>query len=893
MKKYLTRQHISEAKATRLILPALVLCALAFRAEAQSNIVGGIAFGTNSPLNEATILSVSNGTGTLDIGYIDTTKIIITNVISGYISITNNFSGTLEIEGSLSGSSLMSTNEKSALSVSGGTGVLQINKGEYAGANIINNSATNGGWAAEFRDVGTVNIQYASFSGGQYGSISTGYKGSDAIYATNSTLYFYDEGLDSSTVTGGSGFFGASGGNALFADSSLIVISNGTFIGGAGTDAPSSGHAIWATNSTLTIHEGTFTAGHEDSAAIVLHNSDLTLSGGTLNSAGLLGQTASNQINHITLSGGELSALRLEGSGTNNLIIASNSVTITDGISQYGGTVQIDNNFNDPLQMIELNDGAMIFAHDFALTNGGVFELINTNAFAQFQGLSVESNALFHVQNGWLSASNNLQIKTEGELRYTIADGETGFVNINGQTRFETNAVLKIDSINAAHTPGTNVFHLLTADGGIYLGLTGSTNATTATFSNVVQVVHVLSENTNIAARTEAQAIFIDTASHNLYATFYTPTLRVWWNADGQLGLLADDIDAISNSTMNILINSMGASASKKAVEETYFTVQNNMQVVLQGHDAAVGQALSRGSDFREVLTLQPHGSKGPQARGDEIHPWIKYYGQFASHDAGTNLSGYDSTLHGGVLGVDKSFGKLLVGIMGGTGNYQIDADNNTDSNINAYHGALYTTLGNRKGYIEAGAAYGFYRTTARTRTPFMLEGKYDSSVVSAYLGGGYGFEYDKAGTILTPEVSINYAQYAQDAHSEAGINAVPRIFENFDADSLRTKIGLNFASFKSVDYKHFSMKWELRAHWLHELNPDPGSVNFGLQGGSNNYTLQHPSLQEDLYKGGFGLIFRNPIKEEQNVVLRIDFDELFGDGFNSHNLSAKVTYAF
>ena len=93
----------------------------------------------------------------------------------------------------------------------------------------------------------------------------------------------------------------------------------------------------------------------------------------------------------------------------------------------------------------------------------------------------------------------------------------------------------------------------------------------------------------------------------------------------------------------------------------------------------------------------------------------------------------------------------------------------------------------------------------------------------------------------------------------------------------------------KTVGYKV-----ELRGHWLHEFNPDPGNLTFQLEGGNNNYTLTYPLLDEDALKLSIGLTFYNASpKSNKNVLLRIDFDELIGDNFNSHNLAAKVIYAF
>jgi hypothetical protein len=91
-----------------------------------------------------------------------------------------------------------------------------------------------------------------------------------------------------------------------------------------------------------------------------------------------------------------------------------------------------------------------------------------------------------------------------------------------------------------------------------------------------------------------------------------------------------------------------------------------------------------------------------------------------------------------------------------------------------------------------------------------------------------------------------------------------------------------------------FGFKADLRTHWMHEFMADPSDMTFRLQGGSNVYRLAYPGLDEDLFRIGVGCSFFNSMKDKpQNVLLRLDFDELFGDGFNAHYVSAKLVYAF
>ena len=80
---------VDNKKAMRLTALAILLFLLPPPTQGQSNVVGGIAYGTND-LSEATsIASIQDGAGTLLIGFPITTNLSLNHEISGFIVITN------------------------------------------------------------------------------------------------------------------------------------------------------------------------------------------------------------------------------------------------------------------------------------------------------------------------------------------------------------------------------------------------------------------------------------------------------------------------------------------------------------------------------------------------------------------------------------------------------------------------------------------------------------------------------------------------------------------------------------------------------------------------------------------------------------------------------------
>ena len=910
---------------------------------AQFNIADGDVYGnSNTVLTATTITSIKNGTSNLDVGYSLTDTINLNHAINGYISISNGFNG-FDIN-SLSSAASLTASNSAALSAFNGTN-LSITGGSFTGG--VAPAASNDwtvGIGGVISNVHNVRISDATFTGvtveifdpatvipptpgitnnpGLQTPIAVG---ADAMVLIDSTdITFFDD----PTLQGGSGGTAdstsfdadARGGMGLAIIGSSAVISNGIYAGGNGGTASSSGNnqafanggsGLFASNSVVDIHGGTFNgglAGTENgssafggaglvangassitvsngiftgasgSASAIIANSSLTTYGGTFTSGGLSSLTMGANTNKIILMGGTFSSLffgNTSSNGVQHLSTGSNLTVVVD-VVQDGGTVLIDNQDNSGLQQITIRDGSMVFSNDYTLISSGVFGLDGNTSMAIFQQ-RLDVDGEFDIGLGQVAVTSNLNVNSGSTLNFQVlSTNEWGQITA-GSASFLSNSTIVVDASLAGFSQGSVTNALLTTGSPI----TGTNNI-------IADVQTTL--NTNVSGRTTFGGMLAD---NNLSFIFNTASLSNYWGATGELAVLADELDEINNNTMNTLINNLGSAASKAAAEETYFTTLNSMQTALHGLNAALGQSFSRGTEFRETLNL-PQGAKGPEEQENDWRFWMKYYGQFYSHSKTKEITAYDTSLHGGVLGMDKSYGSLLVGISGGMGNYRTESDNDSEESANAAHAAIYSTLGKGHSYLDAGIAYGYNNVESETGGPFVLEGDFDTQLISGYIGGGVGFELPNIGTVVTPEASIQYSTYQQDAYTETSTTAVPRSFDEFDADSLRSSLGLNVAMLNTKALETFGFKIEGRFHWMREFNAEPGDLDFQLVGGSYNYQIAAPALDEDIYRIGIGISCFNTIKNKpKNVMLRLDFDELFGEDFNSHNLAAKAIFAF
>jgi len=906
-----SRQPRKTGNTATLLMVLAVFFSLFSSARSQTNSVTGTAYGTNDISTAATIRSVTDGEGYLAIGYAGTTSLILSNNISGTISIDSRFS-SMDI---LATGSTVSNWQDVVLSITGGTN-LTLTDGRFIGlpgTNTFNRAtlpgpgaqfgyATNaaaGGWLNGVRN-GTLSNTW--FEGATYAPLPNVIIGTDALMIGNSTnilitgddsLFAGGSGGDITSATSGALSLGARG---LLLTNSTASISSGTFQGGhagrasAGDGYQSSsfgGNGIRVIDSELHIIDGAFTGGDAESAMVnqgglglFATDSNMIIDGGIFTggmdaagkrSYGLFSMVTGGGTNHLVFSGGTYNLLGFGGSGTQYLTIGTNGLTVADGVNLDGGTLNVTNLNNAPFQNTSIFDGTMNFSENFTLEGGGQFYV---SSFDTMVGFAQDYRVMSGTTN-WFTATTNGTGSMTADNMYFHTGSAIGIDNkILGLP-----AGVSITSTVASATSGLHVVE----SGGIT-----NTNPTADLFRTNVNVFSTLNGRSGLSD--------IILSDHSLAFEFSTLTLSNYWNAAGAFAVLADELDALTNrnSSMLALIDELAdPGTSGSLVQQTYFTSFNVFQTARQGMQAAIGQSASRSAEFREQLKLKPAGARGPQDSSD-LRGWIKYFSERSEQDAAGLNPSYESKLEGGTVGIDKSLGGLLLGISGGAGRYTTTDGFDGKSDIDAYYGSVYGTLEVADGYIDGGIMYGLNKVDTRTATPFVLYGDFDAELTGAYLGAGYDLVDNREGMVFTPELAVQYSMYEQEAYTETGDATIPRRFDAFEADSLLGSVGLNMSILNTIRMETFSLKYDIRAHWMHEFNPEPGSIEFILDGGNNRYQFDAPMLDEDIYRVGAGIAFFNTLSSQpDNVLLRIDYDKLFGDGFDSHRFSAKFIYAF
>ncbi len=284
----------------------------------------------------------------------------------------------------------------------------------------------------------------------------------------------------------------------------------------------------------------------------------------------------------------------------------------------------------------------------------------------------------------------------------------------------------------------------------------------------------------------------------------------------------------------------------------------------------------------------KPAGAAGPNATEENtLQGWVRAYGSVGNRDSDNNFAAYDSDTWGSVIGIDKSFGNLLIGIAGGYAQSEIDAGSAYFADIKTYHGSIYSTIGGESLYIDLAATYGHSDT--KEKSDLSPSSQFDSDIYSAYIGIGKGFDI-KEKISLTPEVTFLASFYEQQAYDRTGLLGTSNI-DSYDTQSYMGTVGINLATIHQLDWlsQDFACIPEIRAHWLHDFNADPDEYTYSLSG--TPYTFGVRPREENLFRLGCG--FDMWSWKHQNAKFEVDYDGLFSAGYTEHVISGKMTYLF
>ncbi|VGO16121.1 hypothetical protein PDESU_04711 [Pontiella desulfatans] len=316
-----------------------------------------------------------------------------------------------------------------------------------------------------------------------------------------------------------------------------------------------------------------------------------------------------------------------------------------------------------------------------------------------------------------------------------------------------------------------------------------------------------------------------------------------------------------------------------------------------------MAESTSKGSDY-DALVDAVHGALPMPTEDIEIPPSYQIWGRgyaamlnqktTGSFDAVDDyFSGYDATVAGAILGMDKRLNNMMFGLAGGYAHTMLEGNRDNDGTANTVHGVGYFSAMLNDLYLDANVNYAFSGVETTTMDDFGYSGEYDANTLSFYLGGGYGLSMLQDKLLLTPEASLLMTYYNREAYTEtsdiAGSDtAFPdKNYDSYDQWSQLMSIGATLSMVQQIESfsSELEIQPELRAHWLHEFNAQMDDETY--TGGAA--ILQ--AREEDLVRLGAGIRFSK--WDNDNTEFGLDVDGVLGSDYDAVIVSGKIMHRF
>lgn len=304
----------------------------------------------------------------------------------------------------------------------------------------------------------------------------------------------------------------------------------------------------------------------------------------------------------------------------------------------------------------------------------------------------------------------------------------------------------------------------------------------------------------------------------------------------------------------------------------------------------------ARGTEYRSMNEFasgqrnepaNPGGVAGPKAEKQQtIQGWIRAYGSSGYHDADGSFSEYDSAYRGAILGIDKNFGDLLIGLAGNLASTELDAQDFA-ADMDTYSGSLFSTYGKDALFIDAALTYGLIRADEQDAAGSTV-GNFNADLYSLYLGTGYAFDLGER-IALTPAASLLASYYDQDKYDRSGTS--PGTVSAYDTSSYLASLGISLSTQHQIDWLKYGLAYipEVRTHYIHEFNAESDTATFTATGSSASYPFR--AREDHLFRVGFGIDLWSWKYEKSK--LELDYDALLSDHYSEHIFSGKITYRF
>ena len=263
----------------------------------------------------------------------------------------------------------------------------------------------------------------------------------------------------------------------------------------------------------------------------------------------------------------------------------------------------------------------------------------------------------------------------------------------------------------------------------------------------------------------------------------------------------------------------------------------------------------------------------------------MKGYSAIGTAAEDGDREGYDLSGRGVVLGLDRTFGELVLGVAGGTFNQTMAMDSSGSYSGAGTHATVYASHGIEGWFFETSASLSSASLAFESDGAFEIDADYTATDLIFRLGTGYIMRNERSS--WTPEVGLVVNMYSQDAVTDNSVNSVPVELDALSQMGFQMQLGLTGAFRRNFIGRE--LLTQLKVRWMNSLGIVDEEIDFQLSGGSDSYQMPLLTPAKSLIEIGVG----TQLRMNRSFSLLLGFDYEFGGGYSANRLNAGLRYNF
>ena len=277
---------------------------------------------------------------------------------------------------------------------------------------------------------------------------------------------------------------------------------------------------------------------------------------------------------------------------------------------------------------------------------------------------------------------------------------------------------------------------------------------------------------------------------------------------------------------------------------------------------------------------------------------WGRAYVADLDQESTDGFAGYDASVHGGVLGLDRRFDHAVIGLAGGISKTRVTGADGHSGEANSLQSTVYASYFTDRLYLNAHVSFASSDVETDGVSSFGYHSEYDANSLSFFVGAGMAYKGFNDAVMITPEVSLLSSKYSRDGYTSSSsmsqtLGFEDMVFDSYDQWSYQSELGVAFSSMKLIESARLQMAFqpEFRVHWVHEFEPDPEAEGYQFTGSTQTLYAQLQSREENLIRMGGGVRCWN--WNSQTTEFGLNLDHLKGDAYTEWMFSGHFVHRF